>query len=288
LSYRPPFDWDGLLEFLVHRAIPGVEQIVGGVYRRTIGLDGVAGDLAVSHEPERRRLRVAVNFPRAADLPRIISRVKAMFDLDADPLTIAEALGRDPDMRAKIAARPGLRVPGCWDPFELAVRAILGQQISVAAATRLAGGIARRWGDAYAGEGLDRLFPTAAQLATAEIDGMPGSRARSISSLAAAVAADGAVLAPAADLASAIAHLKRLPGVGDWTAHYIAMRALREPDAFPAADLGLMKAMDLGAGRPDAKSLEAASQAWRPWRAYAALHLWTSPHIKEIPHAVAA
>ncbi|MGH7025537.1 MAG: AlkA N-terminal domain-containing protein [Caulobacteraceae bacterium] len=288
LGYRPPYDWEALLGFLELRAIPGVEIIEGGTYRRTIEIDGAVGSLAVAHEPERNRVRATIRFPRLALLPRIIARVRQMFDINADPEAIGAALSRDPRLSPLVAGRPGLRVPGAWDGFELAVRAILGQQITVTAATRLAGMIAERWGTPFEGEDLGRVFPRPEVLADATIGGMPGARARAIARLAAAAAADPGLFERAEDLDSSIRKLRVLPGIGEWTAHYIAMRALREPDAFPAADIGLMRALDDGDGRPDAVTSLSRSQAWRPWRAYAALHLWTAPRTKETSRAIAA
>jgi AraC family transcriptional regulator of adaptative response / DNA-3-methyladenine glycosylase II len=289
LGYRPPYDWDGLIGFLATRAIPGVETVENGVYRRTIEIAGAVGELEAAHEPDRRRIRATIRFPNLAALPGIIARVRRIFDLDADPDVIGAALGRDARLAPLVAARPGLRVPGAWDGFELAVRAILGQQITVTAARNLAERIAGRYGEPFQGErDLTRVFPTPAALAEAEIDGMPGARAAAIRRLASAVAADPNLLERAEDLDATIARLVALPGIGEWTAQYIAMRALREPDAFPAADVGLMRALDDGAGRPSAAALLARSQAWRPWRAYAALHLWTAPTSKETDRAFAA
>jgi len=288
LGYRPPYDWDALLAFLAARAIPGVEEIADGVYRRTIETGGVAGSLSVAHEPERNRIRATIHFPRLSHLPRIIARVRLIFDLDADPEAIGAALSQDARLAPLVAARPGLRVPGAWDGFELAVRAILGQQITVGAATRLAGLIAEKWGAPYEGDGLTRLFPRPEALAGAVIGGMPRARASAIAKLAQAAGNDPAIFERAETLEASIARLCALPGVGEWTAQYIAMRALREPDAFPAADIGLMRAMDDGDGRPNPAALLSRSQAWRPWRAYAALHLWTAPHNKETSRAIAA
>jgi AraC family transcriptional regulator of adaptative response / DNA-3-methyladenine glycosylase II len=288
LGYRPPYDWDALLGFLASRAIPGVERVAGGVYSRTIEMAGAAGSVAVENEPGRHRLRATIRFPRVAALPRIIARLRQIFDLDADPEAIGVALSRDPRLAPLVAERPGLRVPGAWDGFELAVRAILGQQITVSAATRLAGAIAQRWGEPFEGSGLERLFPRPEALAGAVIAGMPAARAAAIARLAASAAADPGLFERGETLEASIGALTALPGIGEWTAHYIAMRALREPDAFPAADIGLMRAMDDGAGRPSAAALLARAQAWRPWRAYAALHLWTGPQPKETSRAIAA
>jgi AraC family transcriptional regulator of adaptative response / DNA-3-methyladenine glycosylase II len=290
LAYRPPYDWEALLGFLAGRAIPGVEAISGGVYRRTIRLGEAAGRIEVWHEADRRRLRARIVFPEVAALPAIIARLRRLFDLDADPVAIGEALSRDPALAPLVAARPGLRVPGAWDGFELGVRAIVGQQISVAAATALAGRIAREHGEALPEamrEGdLVRLFPRPERMAQAEIGGMPAARARAITSLARAAAETPTLFEAGFDLDASIAKLRALPGVGDWTAHYIALRSLREPDAFPTGDIGLMRALDTGDGRPSAAELSQRAEAWRPWRAYGALHLWTAQSAAPtgVPH----
>src|SRR5215217_908688 len=283
LRYRPPYDWDGLMGFLAARAIPGVEVVSPDRYARTIALDGAVGTVAVTRAG-KDQLAVRVRFPKMTALPAILSRVRRVFDLSADPVSIGEHLSRDPALAAMVAARPGLRVPGAWDGFELGVRAILGQQITVPAAVKLAGKLTAEYGaplpDDWAEEGLTLAFPSPERLAAADIAGhglMPGARARAISALGAAVVADPALFGTRRDLAEAIAALKALPGIGEWTAQYIAMRQLREPDAFPAADVGLMRALQDEAGvRPTPVELLARAESWRPWRAYAALHLWAS------------
>jgi AraC family transcriptional regulator of adaptative response / DNA-3-methyladenine glycosylase II len=284
LPYRPPYDWDAMLAFLAARAIPGVELVANGSYARTIALDGHAGTLVV--EPGvRESLRATVNFPCLAALPRIVARVRRVFDLAADPTIIGAHLAEDPTLAPLVAARPGLRAPGAWDGFELAVRAILGQQITVPAATALAGRLVAAFGvvvddPAARALGLTHLFPTADRLADADIAAlglMPGGRARALSALSVAVVADPGLLNPYRGLDGAVAQLRSLPGIGDWTAHYIAMRALREPDAFPAADVGLLRAMTAEAGRRlSPPELLDRAEGWRPWRAYAAMHLWAS------------
>jgi AraC family transcriptional regulator of adaptative response / DNA-3-methyladenine glycosylase II len=283
LSYRPPYDWDALMSFLSARAIPGVELVTARRYSRTIELDGAQGRISV--EPGKGDwLKATISFPRLQALPAIITRIRRVFDLAADPLAIGAHLARDPALAPLVAARPGLRVPGAWDGFELAVRAILGQQITVPAATRLLGKLVNEYGaelDAglLDGDGLARVFPAPAILAGADISrlGMPGARARALSELAKAVVADPLIFGPKRSLDEAIAQLRALAGVGEWTAQYIAMRELREPDAFPAADIGLMRAMADGDGRrPAPRQLLARAERWRPWRAYAALHLWAS------------
>ncbi|HYE45456.1 MAG TPA: AlkA N-terminal domain-containing protein [Caulobacter sp.] len=280
LRYKPPYDWDGLIAFLSLRAIPGVEQVAPDRYARTIVLDGEMGTIAVS-PAGGDQLSLQVRFPRTSALPAILARVRRVFDLAADPVAIAEHLAADPDLAPRVIARPGLRVPGAWDGFELAIRAILGQQITVHAAVLLAGRLAAQYGEplpeAWAQEGLTVAFPSPQRLAAADLSGlpMPSARSRALGAMAAAAVADPALFGPRQDLDTAIRALKALPGIGEWTAQYIAMRQLREPDAFPAADIGLMRALETPeGGRPTPAQLLTRAEAWRPWRAYAALHLW--------------
>ena len=296
LPYRPPYDWAAMLGFLEARAIPGVERIADDRYTRTIELDGAFGTISVAPSRPGTSLVAAVRFPQVTALPAILARLRRIFDLAADPLAIAAQLAEDPVMAPLVAARPGLRVPGAWDGFELAVRAVLGQQIAVAAATRLAGKLVAAYGTPLAPDlvspGLSHAFPQPERLARADLAtlGMPGARARAISALAAAAVADPQLFTTGESLESGIERLVALPGIGEWTACYIAMRALREPDAFPAADIGLTRALVDGSGtRLNAAELAARAEAWRPWRAYAVLHLWTadrraptapSPHME--------
>jgi AraC family transcriptional regulator, regulatory protein of adaptative response / DNA-3-methyladenine glycosylase II len=281
LRYRPPYDWPAMIGFLRDRAIPGVEYVEGDVYNRTIDIAGEHGTVAV--EPgQGNALRATVRFPKLSALPGIIARLRRVFDLAADPAVIAAHLSEDPVLAPLVAARPGLRVPGAWDGFELATRAILGQQITVVGAIALAGRITAEHGErlsdrlAVPGK-LTHVFPKPERIAKVEVRGMPGARARAISAIAASVAADPKIFGARKGLDETIAQLCDLPGIGEWTAQYIAMRELREPDAFPAADVGLMKAMADGTGkRPTPKELLARAEQWRPWRAYAAQHLWAS------------
>jgi AraC family transcriptional regulator, regulatory protein of adaptative response / DNA-3-methyladenine glycosylase II len=279
LAYRPPYDWTAMLGFLAARAIPGVERVADGRYSRTIALDGAAGTICVELG-NRDSLRATIRFPRLSSLPAIIARIRRVFDLAADPVAIGAQLAEDTALAPLVAARPGLRVPGAWDGFELAVRAVLGQQITVVAATGLAGKLVRTYGAAMptAEDGLTHAFPQPERLAQADLTslGMPGARARTLSALAAAVAADPALFAVGRSLDEAIARLRALAGIGEWTAQYIAMRQMREPDAFPAADIGLLRAMAKNGRRPNPAELLARAECWRPWRAYAALHLWAS------------
>ncbi|HTO67592.1 MAG TPA: AlkA N-terminal domain-containing protein [Bradyrhizobium sp.] len=282
LPYRPPYDWEAMLSFLAHRAIPGVEAVDGHSYRRTIAIGDHAGTICVA-PADRNRIDVTIRFPDMSALAQIIARVRRVFDLAADPDMIGAHLAADPALAPLIAARPGLRVPGAWDGFELAIRAIFGQQITVAAATKLLGRLVELHGvplpPSLRDEGLSHLFPTPSRVAKLDPAtlAMPGARALAVTSLAKAVSADPWIFSPSADLDDAIAKLRALPGIGEWTAQYIAMRELREPDAFPAADIGLLRAMtDADGRRPSPAELLARAESWRPWRAYAALHLWAA------------
>ena len=295
LGYRPPYDWDAILAFLRARAIPGIEFVSDGRYARTIAIGTDRGVVAV--EPaEKNCLKATVRVANLRTLPAIIARIRRVFDLAADPVAIGAHLSQDAALAPYIAARPGLRVPGAWDGFELAVRAILGQQITVAAATRLAGQLVTRFGEKVTtfDPELTHVFPTPRQLAEADLAviGMPNPRRMALSALAAAVAADPHIFGARRSLDEAITQLRSLAGIGEWTAQYIAMRELREPDAFPAADIGLLRAMrDRNGVRPSPAALLAHAEQWRPWRAYAALHLWASeihPAIERVPHEQAA
>ena len=276
-----PFDWDHMLAWLTPRLTPNVEQIVGRTYRRSVELSGDTGMIEVGpSSAARASLSLSVVGDLAPHLSTIAGRVRRMFDLDTDASAIAEQLGRDPLLANAAAAMPGTRVPGCWDRFELAIRAIVGQQVTVVGATRLFGRIVTRFGRALPGApegGPTHVFPTPQELADADVAsiGMPKARANTIRGLARVVADGGDVLAVAPDLETALQRLTALPGIGDWTAQYIAMRALSEPDAFPAGDLGLRKAVrDNPDTLPTAAQVGRRAEAWRPWRAYAAMMLW--------------
>jgi len=261
-----------------------VESVEGESYRRTIGLDGHQGSVTVRPADGAgagNALRAVVRFPKLSALPQIIARLRRVFDLAADPDAIALQLVKDPTLAPLVAARPGLRVPGAWDGFELAVRAVLGQQITVPGAIRLAGALVARFGERLREPdgALTHVFPDPAALADADPAtlGMPRSRGVALLAVAAAVVADPHIFAAGRGLEEAVAQLRALPGIGEWTAQYIAMRQLREPDAFPAADIGLMRAMANSDGvRPSVNALLARAETWRPWRAYAAQHLWAS------------
>jgi AraC family transcriptional regulator of adaptative response / DNA-3-methyladenine glycosylase II len=280
LPFRAPLDWPRLMDFFARRAIPGVESVEGTHYRRSIEVEEGAGTLEAHVPRGAQHVELRLRLPVSKRLVQITERVNRLFDLSADPRAISAVLTRDPRLRPLIKARPGLRVPGAWDPFELAVRAILGQQISVRGAATLAGRLARVFGTPLPAPafGLTHLFPRPAALAQADIGsiGLPARRAATIVALATAVRDASLELEAARGLDDVIERLTALPGIGPWTAHYIAMRALREPDAFPAGDLGLRKALAGGGALASAAALERQAESWRPWRAYAALHLWSS------------
>lgn len=286
LRFRPPYDWPALHGFLAARAIPGVEAAGPGFYARSLRLEGQSGTVRVSPAPEGDALVAAIRFPDSEAIPEIGARLRRLFDLDADPRVIGAQLSTDPVMAGLVSARPGLRVPGAWDGFELAVRGILGQQVSVAAATRLAGKLAAAFGARLPPQehGLTHAFPAPEALVEADVAlalNMPRARGAAIRGIAAAALAEPDLFALGQGLEAAVVRLTRLRGIGAWTAHYIAMRALREADALPAADIGLLRALDTGSGRPTPADLIVRAEGWRPWRAYAAMHLWASDAERE-------
>ena len=273
LHFRPPFHWDALLKFLKRRAIPGVEAIESGCYRRTISLNGDSGTLSVSLSESDQALEAGISFPEPRWLFLIVERLRRIFDLGADPSEIATRLATDPLMAKLIKALPGLRVPGCWDGFELAVRAILGQQVSVGGTRTLAGRLVRSFGTPISAKPpLTHLFPAANVLADADVGsiGLPKNRAETIRALARAVLEGRITFGSVSNVDEFQSRLRELPGIGDWTAQYIAMRALGDPDSFPAGDLGLLRSAALR----DQHELAGRAEVWRPWRAYAAMYLW--------------
>jgi AraC family transcriptional regulator, regulatory protein of adaptative response / DNA-3-methyladenine glycosylase II len=280
LRYQPPYDWPAMIAFLKRRAIAGIEDVAAQRYARTIALDGHTGTVVV--EPGGgNTLRAIVRFPKLSALPAIIARLRRVFDLGADPVAIGKHLAKDPTLAPLVMARPGLRVPGAWDGFELAIRAVLGQQITVVAAATLAGRLVAAHGEclAQSSGSLTHVFPAPESLAQADLAalGMPRSRAAALSAIAHAALTDRHLFDANCGLDDAVRRLRAIRGVGEWTAQYIALRQLREPDAFPAADLGLLRALAGGNGRgPSSSELLDRADAWRPWRAYAAQHLWAS------------
>lgn len=288
LPYSQPYNWPVMAAFMRGRATAGVEEITENFYRRSIRLDGQHGLVEVRPVPGQSYLLANIRFPKVAALGRIVERLRRVFDLGANSQEIEAHLGADPFLGKIVAALPGLRVPGAWDKFELAVRAILGQQISVAAATTLAGRLVEKYGEPLTLDGLPVsqggvrfVYPRPEVLAEADLTtiGIFGTRARSISALAGAVASNPDLLNEESSLEESLKKLCELPGIGRWTASYIAMRALREPDAFPSSDLGLLRAMQPESGSLTPAQLEKRAETWRPWRAYAALYLWASEMI---------
>ena len=285
LSYRPPYDWDAMLAFLKARAIDGVEWIEGDVYCRTVLQDGLTGTVEVSHLPALASLNATIRFPSVRALPAIVGRIRRVFDLGADVTAIGAHLAQDPLLAPLVAERPGLRAPGGWDGFELAVRAVLGQQVTVAAARKLASRLTEICGTALpAGQRSNRpelrlAFPSAAQLAQADLSalGMPGARKEALVALAQAALDDPSLFHPQGTVEETVARLRAIRGIGEWTAHYIALRAVRETDAFPASDIGLLRGAAIRVGtRPTPAVLQDRAETWRPWRAYAAQHLWAA------------
>ena len=282
LAFRPPLDLSWLMSLLAGRAAPGVEAVEEGAYRRTVDVGAASGWIEVRGVETAGTLRhvgVRASASLAPHLMRVASSVRRLFDLDADPDTIRRALETEPRMARLVATRPGLRVPGAWHAWEIATRAIVGQQVSVEAATTIVGRVVERVGERVETPfpALTRLFPGAAAVAGADLTniGMPGRRVDTLKRFAAGVA-DGTIrLEPSGSPDETVRALCAVPGIGPWTAEYIALRALGEPDAFPAGDLGLRKA--LGSGAPASeRDVAAMSEAWRPWRGYAAMYLWSS------------
>lgn len=277
VPYRAPFDWPTMLQWLSPRAIPGVEDVGPTSYRRTVECEGLRGVVRVEAGDDGALL-LHVPGTLSGSLAVLVRRLRRLFDLDTDAQHIATQLGTDPVLAKAARRHPGVRVPGCWRRFEVAVRIIVGQQVTIAGATRQIGRLTEAYGEPLADPvgGLTHVFPTPEAFATADIAGlglMPGARARTIRDLARAVVDGSDVLETAANVETAVERLRAIRGIGDWTAQYIAMRALAEPDAFPAGDLWIRKA--LGHDTTEAVARRRA-ESWRPWRAYAAMLLWSS------------
>jgi len=277
LSYRPPLAFPEMLAFLTRRAIPGIERVGTDSYERVIGFANDTVCIRVTSTPDKPELRLEISRTDPRGIPEIVRRVRRLFDLDADMRAIHAVLRDDSLLASGVCRRPGLRVPGGWDGFEIMVRAVLGQQVSVACATTLAGRLIERFGEHRDNpiKGLDRVFPTPERLVKAPLEtiGLPRSRAVTLRAVAEA-ALDGRLdFRPGQRLDDFVESLTVLPGIGSWTAHYVAMRALSHPDAFPAGDL-IVQRMLCRSRRLSERETENRSQAWRPWRAYAVLHLW--------------
>jgi AraC family transcriptional regulator of adaptative response / DNA-3-methyladenine glycosylase II len=287
LPWRDPFDWDGITEFLSVRATSGVEQVADNRYFRTIMINGEPGVIECRAVAADKSVHLTVHGVATQSLFPLVQRVREMFDLDAPVADIAKVFSADRELTNLLRHRPGIRVPGAWDGFELTVRAILGQQVSVKAATTLAGRIAHRYGEPVllpksvavtnTDLRLNCLFPTPQKLARVRFNdiGLVGSRAETIRRVAQAVCNGSLSFDNAQDPKDFRHSLTSIRGVGDWTAQYVAMRALKYPDAFPASDLGLLKAIGVS-GNAGIKKIRRRAEAWRPWRSYAAMLLWSS------------
>ena len=280
LPYRPPYDFAALLAFHARRAVAGIEAVDSTGYRRSVVIDGRAAWIEVAAAAERDALRLRVHGVAAPALGALVARVRRMFDVDADPRAIGAALRGDAWLRPLVERWPGQRLPGAWDGFELAVRGVLGQQVSVAAARTLAARLVERFGVAHPESracGLGATFPSPDTLADAAIEaiGLPRARAAAIRTLARATVDQRIGFGAEQTLPDFVAALVSLPGIGAWTAHYMAMRALSQPDAFPAGDLVLRKLAGDGAPLSE-RAMESRAEAWRPWRAYAVMLLWRS------------
>lgn len=281
LDYRPPLATEPLMRFLSDRAIPGVEVFDGSTFRRSMLIrDGHAAVIGLTPHPTRSHVTFEAEIDDPTELADAVRASRRLLDLDADPVSIDAALSTDPTLEPSVRATPGLRLPGAIDGFEIAVRAILGQQISVRAARTLAGRIVMRAGTPLqrdqAIEGVTHLFPTPERLAAASLDelGLTRRRVETIRRLAELVAAGDLMLAEHADHGATRRTLLAIPGIGPWTVAYISMRALRDPDAFPATDLGVREGFH-ALGLPTAASAIADhAERWRPWRGYAVMHLW--------------
>ncbi|MDM7913651.1 MAG: DNA-3-methyladenine glycosylase, partial [Candidatus Eisenbacteria bacterium] len=289
VAYRPPYHWETTLAFLAARAVPGIEEVEDGAYRRSIRTDGgdgspdgaPGGTIEVRDDTAARALAIEIRAGSSRELTRLVERVRRLFDLDADPLAIAAVLGSDPMLARSVAAHPGMRSMGAWDPFEYAIRAIIGQQVSIAAARRLAGRLVETYGTplAWSLGTLRFLFPLPEDLARARLAsiGIPQSRAEAIRKISRAVA-EGLRLDASDGPELAIQRISALPGVGRWTAEMILIRGAGEPDVLPISDLGIRRAFP-----PDwtRARIEERSRAWSPWRSYAAMHIWrggAEPH----------
>ncbi len=281
LSYGPGFDWPSMLSFIAPRVIPGVESILDNHYQRTFRLDDNHwGWFKVTDCSQPGFLQLSIFLEEGNHPPKQIEqRVRSIFDLDTDMVPILRKLRKDPLLSPAIEANPGLRLPGSWDPFEFTVRAILGQQISVKAATTLAGRVATLCGPecrtGYPQE-LKSFFPTAEEICNTDLSGIgiTSKRQTTIRALARNIIEKKVSLLPAQGLDDFVASISSLPGIGPWTAHYVAMRALKIADAFPDSDLGVRKALTENGKMPTPTQVVKRAEAWRPWRAYATLFLW--------------
>ncbi len=279
LPYHPPYDWPAALGHLRARAIAGVEHVTATTYARTFAQRGGLGTLEVAHDEAHHSLTVRLRLHDRDELPSLSARLRRMFDLDCDVATIAAHLARDQALAPLVQARPGLRVLGGWDGFEVGMRAVLGQQVTVAAGRALLGQLIEVCSAAGEPAGmLTRAFPDPAAVVAAELARMrmPASRKATVLALARAALDEPRLFCARASLDEALERLRAIRGIGDWTASYIALRAMKEPDAFPDKDAALRRSMEALEGELSLSALGERAERWRPWRAYAAQHLWAA------------
>lgn len=280
LSYRRPLDFRSMLAYLEYRKIPGVEHIdlEQNAYYRTISIGESVGDICVQFSKVEPSVMLQINFPDTRHLYHIVEKVRLLFDLKADSEEIERFFMSDALLKKVVKKNPGTRVTGCWDGFEVTVRAILGQQVTVKAATTLAGRVAERYGESYDGPSvhLSRVFPTAEILANADLNGMGivGQRVAAIKAVATKIAAGEIVFDGVLETEEFVRRVCEIKGIGEWTAHYIALRVLSDPDAFPHSDLILRRAATNNQETLTPKALLELAEVWRPWRAYAVILLW--------------
>lgn len=280
LPYRPPFDWHLMLTFFQNRQINRMELVTAESYHRSISFEDCSGWLAVTHHKTKPALVMKVSLSKVKYLNTVIARIRRMFDLDADMSLIHNALGNHPTLKATIEKYPGLRLPGCWDTFEFSIRAILGQQISVKAATTLAKRIVETYGTVLpqVPEEYASTFPTIAKLVTANFEGLglTNTRIATLQRWVKYYQENQDAIENYTSLEILEKELCAIKGIGPWTVNYLAMRGLSDPDAFPSADLGIIKALTIGDEKPSNKQIQALAESWRPWRAYSAIYLWHS------------
>ena len=279
LHYQPPFNWERMLGFFRHRAIPGVERVTEQEYIRSIRINDASGWIHLTHCRDHSALSLDIHIDQPEQEKEIITRIRRIMDLDAPMAEIEHHLSQTPLFAELISRHRGTRLPGCWDPFEFSVRAILGQQISVKAATTLAGRIARAYGKPLtlsAPEDISHYFPDASVLANMDFEniGLTRTRKATLQNLAKQVASGALKLEVTDGLADFVKRLVKEPGIGPWTAHYLAMRGFSQADAFPASDLGIIKRLSSDETPLKPRQIETMAEDWQPWRAYAATYLW--------------
>lgn len=279
LDFRPPYDWHRVITFLAKRAVAGMEWAGEGAYARSIRVGDGQGWMSVRREPDKNRLALTISMNKVDGLMQVVNRVRRLFSLDMDMGPVHDLFYEDIHLKPLVQRLAGLRMPGSWDPFEFAVRAVIGQQVSVAAATTVAGRVAAKYGrelDMDPPPELRLMFPTPDELADADFNGLglPRTRAGTLVQLVRALNDGRLSLHPAQDLDTFLSDMTRIPGIGPWTANYVAMRGLGHPDAFPDSDLGILKALAQNGVRPTPRQARKIAEKWRPWRASAAMLLW--------------